>query len=251
MGLCIAVIRIGAYIIIFGVFVVIGVIGHVLFFRSTPWRLKWIAYFAQWWARVTCFVLNIKIRVEGDVNIKSGSLFVANHVGSPDIFICGACFKGFFVSKAEIADWPLFNWLARLGMTIFADRNKRHQVKAVIHQIRHRLDADQSVILFPEAQATDGADVVPFKSAIFEAAVLSRRTIIPVSIHYHDGHKPTIAFYGDSFIKHIFTLLKTPRLEATVKILPKIFAGPDRQSLADQSYRAIRDKVLNASFPPA
>ena len=103
MGLCIAVIRIGAYIIIFGVFVVIGVIGHVLFFRSTPWRLKWIAYFAQWWARVTCFVLNIKIRVEGDVNIKSGSLFVANHVGSPDIFICGACFKGFFVSKAEIA----------------------------------------------------------------------------------------------------------------------------------------------------
>ncbi|SVC77374.1 uncharacterized protein METZ01_LOCUS330228, partial [marine metagenome] len=36
MGHCLAVIRIGAYIGVFGVFVVIGVCGHVLFFLSPP-----------------------------------------------------------------------------------------------------------------------------------------------------------------------------------------------------------------------
>jgi 1-acyl-sn-glycerol-3-phosphate acyltransferase len=247
MGICLAIIRIGAYSLVFAVFVCIGACGHILFFLSPPRRLKWIAFFAQWWARATCMVLNIQIHIEGDTFIKPGSLIVANHVGSPDIFILGACFKGFFVSKAEIADWPLFNWLARLGMTIFADRSKRHQVKAIIREMGQRLNADQSVFLFPEAQATDGADVVPFKSAVFQSAIFANRAVIPVVIRYHDGHQPTIAYYGDSFTKHIFTLLKAPRLKATVIILPEISVGPDRQTLAEKSYQAIRNKVVNSS----
>jgi|FLOH01.1.fsa_nt_gi 1-acyl-sn-glycerol-3-phosphate acyltransferase len=242
MSLCLAVIRIGAYIGVFVVFVVIGACGHVLFFMSRTCLLTWIAFFARWWARVTCRVFNIQIQIEGDASLKPGSLIVANHVGSPDIFVLGSCFKGFFVSKAEIADWPLFNWLARLGQTIFADRSKRHQVKAVIGEIEARLNSGHSVILFPEAQATDGTDVVPFKSAVFEAAVLANRPVVPVEIRYHDGHQPTIAYYGDSFISHIMTLLKTPRLSVTVMVLPEVSAGADRQTLAAISYQAIRDK---------
>ncbi|MBT3365551.1 MAG: 1-acyl-sn-glycerol-3-phosphate acyltransferase [Nitrospina sp.] len=243
MGYCLAVIRVGAYIVVFVVFVAIGAFGHILFFMSPLWLSKWITYFTQWWARVTCMVLNIQIHIEGDLHAKPGSLIVANHVGSPDIFILGACFKGFFVSKAEIADWPLFNWLARLGMTIFADRSKRHQVKAIIREIEERLNADHSVILFPEAQATDGADVVPFKSAVFESAVLAGKQVVPVAIHYHDGHQPTIAFYGESFLSHIVTLLKTVRLKATVSVLPEIPADLERYILAEKSYLAIRDVV--------
>ena len=243
MGYCLAVIRVGAYIVVFVVFVAIGAFGHILFFMSPLWLSKWITYFTQWWARVTCMVLNIQIHIEGDLHAKPGSLIVANHVGSPDIFILGACFKGFFVSKAEIADWPLFNWLARFGMTIFADRSKRHQVKAIIREIEERLNADHSVILFPEAQATDGADVVPFKSAVFESAVLAGKQVVPVAIHYHDGHQPTIAFYGESFLSHIVTLLKTVRLKATVSVLPEIPADLERYILAEKSYLAIRDVV--------
>ena len=245
MGYCIAVIRIGMYALVFGVFVVIGACGHVLFFMSPPRLLKWIAFFAQVWARVTCLVLNIQVRIEGNTAIKPGSLIVANHVGSPDIFVLGATFKGFFVSKAEVADWPLFSWLARLGKTVFADRSKRHQVKALIGEITQRLNSDHSVILFPEAQATDGTDVVPFKSAVFESAVLASRPVVPVEIRYHDEHQPTIAYYGDSFISHIMTLLKAPRLSATVTVFPEISAGDDRQTLAEKSYKAIHDKHMS------
>lgn len=245
MGYFIAVIRIGMYALVFGVFVMIGACGHVLFFMSPPRLLKWIAFFAQVWARVTCLVLNIQVRIEGNASIKPGSLIVANHVGSPDIFVLGATFKGFFVSKAEIADWPLFSWLARLGMTVFVDRSKRHQVKALIGEIEQRLNNDQCVILFPEAQATDGTNVVPFKSAVFESAVLASRPVVPVEIRYHDDYQPTIAYYGDSFISHIMTLLKAPRLLATVTILPEISVGEDRQTLAEKSYKAIHDKHMS------
>jgi 1-acyl-sn-glycerol-3-phosphate acyltransferase len=245
MGYYFAVIRIGMYALVFGVFVVIGACGHVLFFMSPPRLLKWIAFFAQVWARVTCLVLNIQVQIEGNASIKPGSLIVANHVGSPDIFVLGATFKGFFVSKAEIADWPLFSWLARLGKTVFADRSKRHQVKALIGEIKQRLNSEHSVILFPEAQATDGTDVVPFKSSVFESAVLASRPVVPVEIRYHDDHQPTIAYYGDSFISHIMTLLKAPRLSATVTVLPEISAGEDRQTLAEKSYKAIHDKHMS------
>lgn len=245
MGYCFAVIRIGMYALVFGVFVVIGACGHVLFFMSPTRLLKWIAFFAQVWARVTCLVLNIQVQIEGNASIKPGSLIVANHVGSPDIFVLGATFKGFFVSKAEVADWPLFGWLARLGKTVFADRSKRHQVKALIGEIKQRLNSEHNVILFPEAQATDGTDVVPFKSAVFESVVLASCPVVPVEIRYHDEHQPTIAYYGDSFISHIMTLLKTPRLSVTVTVLPEISAGEDRQTLAEKSYKAIHDKHMS------
>jgi 1-acyl-sn-glycerol-3-phosphate acyltransferase len=245
MGYFFAVIRIGMYALVFGVFVVIGALGHVLFFMSPPRLLKWIAFFAQVWARVTCLVFNIQVQIEGNASIKPGSLIVANHVGSPDIFVLGATFKGFFVSKAEISDWPLFNWLARLGKTVFANRSKRHQVKALIDEIKQRLNSDQCVILFPEAQATDGTDVVPFKSAIFESAVLASRPVVPVEIRYHDDHQPTIAYYGNSFISHIVTLLKAPRLLATVSVLPEISVGDDRQTLSAKSYKVIHDKHMS------
>lgn len=244
MGPCLAVIRTGAYIGIFIVFVAIGVCGHVLFFMSPPRLLKWIAFFAQWWARATCLIFNIHVQIEGANHVRPGSLIVANHVGSPDIFILGACFKGFFVSKAEVADWPLLNWLARLGRTIFADRSKRHQVKTIILEIEERLSGGHSVILFPEAQATDGTNVLPFKSSVFEAAVLANRPVVPVSIRYHDSHQRTIAYYGNSFLKHIIRLLKTPRIQATLVVLQEIPADSSRQTLAKQSYQAIRDRVM-------
>ena len=241
MGYFFAVIRIGIYALVFFVFVGIGSFGHILFFMSPRWLLKWIAFFTQVWAQVTCKVFNAQVRVQGNACIKPGSLIVVNHVGSPDIFILGATFKGFFVSKSEIADWPLFSWLVRLGLTVFADRSKRHQVKALIGEIEQRLKSDHSVILFPEAQATDGTGVMPFKSAVFESAVLAGCPVVPVEICYHDEHQPTIAYYGDSFISHIITLLKAPRLLATITVLPEISAGEDRQTLAKKSYKAIHD----------
>lgn len=244
MGYLLAIMRLLTYTGVFIVFLLIGIVVHILFFMSRPQRSKWILFFTCWWAKTTCWVLNFQYEIEGDELPKPGSLIVANHVGSPDIFILGACFKGFFVSKAEISDWPFFNLLAWLGMTIFADRKHKRQVRSIIEKIETRLNSDCSVILFPEAQATDGTDIVPFKSAVFESAVRAHRPVIPVALQYHDGNRPTIAYYGDSFFKHMVTLLKSPRLKATVFILPAIEPGTDRYHIAKASYEAVRKRYL-------
>jgi len=245
MGYLLAGFRLFTYIGVFIIFLLIGVTVHVLFFASKPQRYKWISFFTRWWAKTTCWTLNFKFKIVGNKLPEPGSLIVANHVGTPDIFILGACFQGFFVSKAEISDWPFFNLLAWLGMTIFADRKHKRQVRSIIENVETRLQANCSVILFPEAQATDGTDIVPFKSAVFESAVHASRPVIPVALQYHDGNQPTIAYYGDSFFKHMVTLLKNPRLQATVFVLPEIPAGPDRHELAKASYESVRNRYLN------
>ena len=194
MGYLLAGFRLFIYIGVFIIFSLIGLMVHTLFFVSKPQRFKWISFFTRWWAKTTCWVLNFQFKIVGEKIFKPGSLIVSNHIGTPDIFILGACFKGFFVSKAEISDWPFFNLLAWLGMTIFADRKHKRQVRSIIQKIETRLNADCSVILFPEAQATDGADIVPFKSAVFESVVQAGRTVVPVALQYHDGNQPTIAY---------------------------------------------------------
>lgn len=247
MGYFLAILRLLIYISVFVVFSLIGITVHSIFFLSKSKRFKWISFFSRWWAKTTCWVLNFQFKVVGEINPKPGSLIVANHIGSPDIFILGSCFKGFFVSKAEVSDWPFFNLLAWLGMTIFADRKHKRQVKSLIEKIETRLKSNCSVILFPEAWPTDGTDVAPFKSAVFESAVRANRPVVPVAVKYHDGNQPTIAYYGKSFFKHMATLLKTPRLKATVFVLPEIGPGPGRGQLAKASYREVRSRCREAA----
>ena len=245
MGYFLAGLRLFIYIWVFAIFFLIGAVVHILLFFSKSQRFKWISFFTRWWAKTTCWVLNFQFKIVGEKKPEPGSLIVSNHIGTPDIFILGGCFKGFFVSKAEISDWPFFNLLAWLGMTIFADRKHKRQVRSIIQKIETRLNADCSVILFPEAQATDGTDIVPFKSAVFESVVQAGRTVVPVALQYHDGNHPTIAYYGDSFFKHMITLLKNPRLQATVFVLPEITAGLSRHQLAKISYESVRNRYLN------
>ncbi len=172
-----------------------------------------------------------------------GSLIVSNHVGTPDIFVIGSCFPAFFVSKAEIEHWPLMGWLTRLGGTLFVNRDRKQQVKATITGIRERLEAGCSVVLFPEARATDGSDILPFKSSHFEAAIQAKRPVVPVAISYHDKNHPSIAcWYHKDFMTHVLDLLKNPRLDVTVDILQPLRKETDRRALAQKSREAIREK---------
>lgn len=242
MGFLLAIVRTVAVFIVYLGFVIIGGVLRLANFLSQKHRHHLISVFTRHWARCSCFIFNIRVRTVGDLKVSPGSLIVANHVGTPDIFVSGSCFPAFYVSKAEIAEWPMFRWIPLLGETIFAERSKRHQVKEIVAQMRERLEEGCSVILFPEGRATDGQQVIDFKSSPFEAAVLAGCPVVPVTIVYHDPHRPSIAcWYGMPFIPHILRLLKNPRLDVTVIVHEKITAESNRRVLAETSCRIIRE----------
>ena len=75
-----------------------------------------------------------------------------------------------FVAKREIADWPVFGFLARLQHSVFVDRNRRQKTKEVNLEIADRLMGGDLVVLFAEGTSSDGNRVLPFRSALIGAA---------------------------------------------------------------------------------
>jgi 1-acyl-sn-glycerol-3-phosphate acyltransferase len=242
MGYLLVFVRVVAVGVVYSGFAVIGVVLKSAGFISKKRRHHLIAWFTGLWARSSCFLFNIQIKIVGVTKIKNGSLIVANHIGAPDIFVLGKCFPAFFVSKADITEWPLFGLLARLGEVILAKRDRRHQVKEIIAQMSGRLQEDCSVILFPEGQATDGKKVLDFKPSTFEAAVQAECDVVPVTLVYGDGNRPSVACWRDvPFLEHILRLLKNWRLDVTVFVHPAIQGGADRRELAGKSFAVINE----------
>jgi 1-acyl-sn-glycerol-3-phosphate acyltransferase len=57
--------------------------------------------------------------------IPSRGLLVSNHLSYLDILVLGTLALSIFVAKVDVKNWPVFGWLARLGRTLFADREHR------------------------------------------------------------------------------------------------------------------------------
>ena len=226
-------------------YICFGLIGFALLFicflsKETYYRT--VVFFSRLWAQCSCLLFNIKVKVDHESMVAPGSLIIANHVGAPDIFVMGACFPSFFVAKSEIKKWPGIGWLSQLGATIFVDRNRKQQVYSTVNQIQCRLKAKCSVILFPEAQATDGKSILPFKSSHFEAAVQLGKPIVPVVIRYHDNKKPSIAcWYNINFLTHLIRLLKQKQLDVTIQVLTPLEGEVDRKFLAKKCYDVMQN----------
>jgi 1-acyl-sn-glycerol-3-phosphate acyltransferase len=237
-------------IVLVPVYLFFGLIGFGLlfiYFYSKETYYRKVILFSQMWAQCSCFFFNIKVKLSHGPEVVPGSLIIANHVGAPDIFVMGACFPSFFVAKSEIKKWPFMGWLTELGATIFVDRNRKQQVSSTVDQIQSRLKAKCSVILFPEAQATDGKSILPFKSSHFEAALQLGKPIVPVVINYHDNRKPSIAsWYNISFSTHLIRLLKQKQLDVTVQTLPSLKGEVDRKILAKKCYDTMKSSYLTS-----
>jgi len=246
MGYSLAIIRIVGLILTYIIFGVIGLGLLTIYFLSIKSYYRSIVFFSQLWARYSCSLLNIRVKIIQKSKVCPGSIIISNHVGTPDIFVLGSCFPGFFISKSEIGQWPFIGWLVNLGATILVDRDRKQQVRATIEELRRRLEADCSIILFPEGQATNGKDIVPFKSSYFETAIKTGKPVLPVVINYYDKGNPSIAcWYNISFITHIIRLLKNKRLDVTIEVLPLIQKETDRKLLSSKCYDMIREKYLS------
>lgn len=226
---------------------VAGLVGVIVLspFRNARYAL--VTRFINWWGRLCCWVMSIRIQQEGMVETdRRGALIVSNHIGTADIFVMSACFRTFFVSKSDISNWPVIGLLTRLAGTIFIDRTRRIQVSGMVRDIADRLRSGFPVAVFPEGGATPGHRVERFKSPAFEAVVQAGSSVIPVTIRYYDAGEPSVACWpmGISFMANLKRLLMHPRLNVKVWVLPKVTDENDRRVLAEKSRFLISEKYM-------
>jgi 1-acyl-sn-glycerol-3-phosphate acyltransferase len=193
-----------------------------------------------------CRILGVRVETSGE--FPPAAAFVApNHWGYLDIFVLGSLYRGLFVSRADVAHWPLFGYLASAGGTIYVRREVRSDAARVADEICAELRDGFRVTAFLEGGAGPGTEVRPFRSALLESAVAAKAPCVPVAIRYSLPRDPemdpseVVAWYAGNFLPHVARLARARRIVARVTFLPPR-NGDDRKELA----RELRDDVAAA-----
>ena len=141
----------------------------------------------RFYHRVCRRLIGLDVICRGEISDERPILFVANHTSYLDITVLGSLIDVSFVAKAEIADWPLFGWLAKLQRSVFIERRASHSARHR-DEIGKRLDQGDALVIFPEGTTGDGNHILPFKSALFAVAERTVRgqplTVQPISVAY-------------------------------------------------------------------
>ena len=130
-------------------------------------------------------------------------LWVSNHVSWMDIPVVGTVSPAFFLSKAEIGEWPVFGKLAHAAGTLFIERGSG-DASSVSAQIADFLAKGFSIIFFPEATTTSGQKVKRIHGTLLQAAIDADVPIRPIVIAYvnKDGTlSDALPYYGKMTMK--------------------------------------------------
>jgi len=204
--------------------------------------------------------MQARITVTGEPVKGKACLLISNHASWQDILLLGGTLPISFVAKSDVAGWPVVGTLAKLGGTLFIDRNRRQAAGETKNQMQQRLDEGGSLVLFPEGTTNDGNQILPFKSSLFGASQMEIRgepvVVQPVSIAYQKvwglpmgrEKRSQFAWPGDiGFGDHFWTNLKSGPLDVGIHFHPPtdIKQAGGRKELAKHCEEQVRDGLAN------
>lgn len=224
------------------------------------------------WHRWALRLLGIRVHVHGcPAHDASGTLLAANHVSWLDIPVMGSITPLSFIAKDEMLDWGIFGKLAQWQETIFVARDRRTDVGNQADAIATRLNAGDTLVLFPEGTTSDGNFIYSFKSSLFGALGLTGKdadtahAVQPVSIVYTGLHglpmgrydRPLAAWPGDiELMPHLMKIVREGVIDVDVRFGDVIYAGRQtkRKELTAQVQRAVSQMAaaaLRGRLPPS
>ena len=124
----------------------------------------------QFFHRLSCIFLGLKVTVIGKPATGRPTLVTANHISWTDIVAIGAVADVTFVAKTEVKGWFFVGMLADLQRTIYVDRKRPSDAGRTSREMARHMAAGNAVLLFAEGQSDVGTHVMPFKTALVGAA---------------------------------------------------------------------------------
>jgi 1-acyl-sn-glycerol-3-phosphate acyltransferase len=208
------------------------------------------AWVFRHWARWSARVLGACIEVEGSPP-SPPFVLASNHLGYLDIMVLASQIDCVFVSRADVAAWPVVGYLVRMVGTIFIDRDAKRDIPRVLDLVDENLAHGRGIVIFPEGTTSDGSTVLPFRPPLLEAAARSGIPVRCVSLSYRTppGCAPAnlaICWWGEmTFWAHVLRLFRLPGFVAKVSFAPDSIHEMDRKRLAT----AAREIVLRHFDP--
>jgi len=194
--------------------------------RVQVWSLEMLGYLA------------IKLVVKGSPPVVGPMLLVANHISWVDITVMHATRNCRFVSKDEIARWPVLSTLANAADTLYITRESRRDAMRVVHQMAEYLRGDDVLAIFPEGTTGDGSTLLPFHANLLQAAISADAPVQPVALQFVDAASGQISFApcyvgDDTLWQSLWRTLCADNVQAVVQFgTPERSQGRDRRAWA-------------------
>ena len=175
-----------------------------------------------------------------------GSFVAPNHITYADICALSTATRMWYVAKADVLQWPLFNWLFRFSRNLTVDRDNIRCLSATNESIARRIQQGYNVCVFLEGTTGGGDVILPFRGPLLQPALDGGADIVPVCIKWR-ADDPSIdltqdiAYWrGTPMGPHVMRFLGFNGIHATVRFGAPIKAEGDRKVIAER----VRDAVV-------
>lgn len=211
-------------------------------------RIGWPRFFLQWFGEA----MGMDVTIVG-TPLRRDVLYVSNHLSWLDILAFGGATPMGFISKDDVARWPVVGMLARIGGTIFIDRQSRRAAHGQVDQLGAALLEHRPVMLFPEGTTNDGITVFPFRPALFASVAPPppRISVQPVALDY-GPLAPFVAWTGDEpLAPNLARVLgRKGRMPVVLRFLDPLPPSDDRKALAAEAQARVTAALAASESGP-
>lgn len=165
-------------------------------------------------ARHVLRTLGVIVDAAGQLSGDRPRLIVANHRAALDIGVVLTAVPGSFLSRGDLAEWPVIGRIAKHAGTLFVDRESGYSGASAIRRIRTGLKSGRSVIVFPEGTTQKGDELKPFRPGAFAALRGIDAEVLPVGLAYPEG----IEYVGIDFVTHLERVAARPKTRVSMQI---------------------------------
>ncbi len=202
----------------------------------SPFQVKLV----RWWSARLLSILGVGLSVRGMLHFSP--IWVSNHISWLDIVVLMAVSPCRFLSKSEVAHWPLIGWLAKRAGTVFIRRGGGES-ELVTQQLTQLVALGERVLFFPEGTSSAGAPLT-FHARLFSLPISLAIPVAPVALVYRDDKvtvRADLAYIGEqTFMQSLRHLLAQEAIVAEVRLLPAIDSiGKSRKELAVATHLSI------------
>jgi 1-acyl-sn-glycerol-3-phosphate acyltransferase len=235
----------------------------ILILLPRRWAVQYMPVFMWFLVKLS----GIKIVVHGKLTDARPLMVVSNHISVFEIATFPFAFRGSFIAKKEMENWPLVGWVAKRFGVIFVDRRPSHARDALAVVQKTVQTVKYPMILFPEGTTTNGAYVKPFKSSLFNFIENSNVVVQPMAMHYRyrDGSPIDEQTLADHFayfdnkkmdmgphckrersaFGQVFHIMMLGGFMVEITLLPPPpLAGMDRKQIADVLQQIVSEKYM-------
>lgn len=218
-------------------------------------RRKKLIENAHWYASKIVKAFGVKVICKNLISPDENSLLVGNHVGFIDILCLLSLVPTVFITSREMRKTPGLGQICEVAGCTYVDRQNRMKIQNELKDIIAVLKKGFRIVLYAEATASNGEQVLPFKKTLMMAAGLAAVPIRPFVFNYRavDGgpvkfkHRDSLCWHGDiGFLTSIFRSLQLETLTCEIEFLPLVFttAEDDRTEIAKSVHSAVSEKYV-------